>query len=283
VFGKYLLESRLGLVVAAAAPSIGTLYPAVPPKLSGALFIAVSQSGRSPDLLAKTAAAAAAGARTLAIVNDEASPLARLCHWILPLQAGPELSVAATKSYLGSLAALIHLSAEWSGDTVLRNALDRLPERMARAAGLEWEAAVEALTPAGDMLVVGRGVGFALAKEMALKLKETCGLHAESFSSAEIMHGPLALVGPDYPVLAVRLGDEAESTLAELVSTLRAMGARALVAGEPGGLPVLPPDHSVCDAVTIGQSFYGCVDRLAARRGRDVDRPPHLLKVTKTR
>ncbi|NNG03585.1 MAG: SIS domain-containing protein [Inquilinus sp.] len=285
-FGKYLIETRLGLVTAAAAPSVATLYGARL-DMANALFIAVSQSGRSPDLVDQAAAARKAGALTVALVNVADSPLAATCEAVLPLHAGEERSVAATKSYIASLAALCQLTALWSGDQVLLSALDRLPDTLRVAAGLDWSAALEPLAAEQDMLVVGRGFGFAIANEAALKMKETCFLHAESFSAAELQHGPVTLVDDDYPVLVFSQEDETRPGVLELVEALRGRGANVFVAepgpAAPGRLPAAPPLHPACDPIAMVQSFYGLAARLSVRRGLDPDQPRHLRKVTLTR
>ena len=285
-YGKYLIETRLGLVTAAAAPSVATLYDA-PLQMTDALFIAVSQSGRSPDLVRQAEAARACGAFTVALVNVEDSPLVEACEAVLPLHAGEERSVAATKTFIASLTALLQLVAHWRDDDELRGALDRLPETLARATALDWGAALEPLAAADDMLVVGRGPGFAIANEAALKMKETCALHAESFSAAELLHGPVSLVGEDYPVLVFSQEDETRAGVRDLIAQLRGKGANVFAAevGEPaaGRLPVAPPLHPACDPVAMVQSYYGFAARLAVRRGLDPDRPRHLRKVTMTR
>src|SRR6185437_2708162 len=199
-YGQYLFETQLGLVTASASPSIASVY-AVKPKLQDALFIAISQSGRSPDLLLSTDLARAAGARVVVLVNDESAPLAQLAHHVIPLRAGRETSVAATKSYLCSLAALLQLTASWSGNEALSSALHALPQALRQAWSMDWSPLIAGLRDARDLFVVGRGLGLAAAQEAALKLKETCGLHAEAFSSAEVMHGPMAIVGAGFPVL----------------------------------------------------------------------------------
>ena len=285
-FGKYLIETRLGLVTAAAAPSVATLYGAKL-DMAQAVFLAVSQSGRSPDLVRQAEAAHKAGAFTIALVNVPDSPLQAACEATLPLHAGEEQSVAATKSFIASLTALAQLVAHWSEDAGLLSALDRLPDQLHRAAALDWGTALEPLADVHDMLVVGRGYGFAIANEAALKMKETCAVHAESFSAAELQHGPVTLVDEDYPVLVFSQEDETRDGVLELVGQLRARGANVLVA-EPGGpaagrLPVAPPLHPVCDPVAMVQSFYGFAARLAVRRGLDPDQPRHLRKVTLTR
>ena len=285
-FGKYLIETRLGLVTAAAAPSVATLYGAEL-DMAQAVFLAVSQSGRSPDLVHQAEAARRAGAFTIAIVNVPGSPLEQACEAVLPLHAGEEQSVAATKTFIASLTAQAQLVAHWSEDAGLQAALDRVPEQLHRAAALDWSDALEPLSDVHDMLVVGRGYGFAIANEAALKMKETCALHAESFSAAELQHGPVTLVDADYPVLVFSQEDETRAGMLELVAQLRGRNANVLVAepGEPaaGRLPVAPPLHPVCDPVAMVQSFYGLAARLSVRRGLNPDQPRHLRKVTMTR
>ncbi len=285
-FAKYLLEIRLGLVTASVGPSVRSVYAAAP-GMRGALFFAVSQSGRSPDLLHLAEAGRAGGALTLAFVNDTASPLAEICEVTLPLHAGAERSVAATKSWICSLAAILQLIAHWAEDRELLRALEALPEALERAAALDWSAALPRLSAAENLFVVGRGIGLALAQEAALKLKEICGIHAEALSAAELMHGPLTLAGPDFPVLVFSQHDEAYQSVADLVATLEARGVPVIAAGPTpgGGCLALPCDASLNPFVTpiaSIQSFYPLVERIARERGRDPDAPPHLKKVTET-
>src|SRR6202011_905706 len=192
-YAKYLIETRLGVLTSSAAPSVSSVY-AAKADLSGTVFLAISQSGASPDLLAAVANAKAAGATIVALVNVETSPLAQAADFTIPLCAGTEQSVAATKSYIGSLAAIIHLVAFWARDAELLDALAQVPARLERAWKLDWRPALAHLQPARDLYVVGRGLGLGVAQEAALKLKETCGLHAEALSAAELRHGPMALV-----------------------------------------------------------------------------------------
>ncbi len=284
-FGKYLIETRLGLVTAAAAPSVATLYGARL-DMDRAVFLAVSQSGRSPDLVRQAEAARASGAFTVALVNEAGSPLEAACEAVLPLHAGAEQSVAATKSFIASLTALAQLTAHWSEDARFIAALDRLPEQLNRAAALDWGAALEPFSDIHDMLVVGRGYGFAIANEAALKMKETCSIHAESFSAAELQHGPVTLVDKDYPVLVFSQQDETRDGMRALVKQLRGRQASVLVAEpggpEPGRLPVAPPVNPVTDPIAMIQSFYGLAARLSVRRGLNPDQPRHLRKVTLT-
>ncbi len=285
-FAKHLIELRLGIPVAAAAPNIATVYRRAL-NLKGQLFLAISQSGRSDDLIETAAMARAAGAITAAIVNDSKSPLAEVSQIVLPLGAETERSVAATKSFIASLAALLQLTAFWTDDPTMRSAHARLPNRLAQARKLDWHLALAALAEADSLITIGRGPTLAIAREVALKLKETCELHAEAFSAAEFRHGPIALISGALPILAFNPCDAAAASVTALVADLRRKGARVLVAesGSPQSdrLPVMPPDHPDADAICMIQSFYGLLIKLAAQRGTDADRPPHLQKVTRTR
>lgn len=287
MYAKYLMEIRLGLVTASVGPSVSSIYR-VRPHMANALFIAISQSGRSPDIVTLTQAARQEGALTVAIVNDVASPLAACCDVVLPLHAGPELSVAATKSYIASLAAFLQLLAHWSGDPAIEHAVRRLPADVAEARGRDWGAALPLLRDGSSLYVSGRGPGYAAALEAALKLKETCGLHAEAISGAELIHGPLALVGPDFPVILLGQEDEALDSLSELAVRLGEQGAPVIVSG-PGrwgpalALPTAIPPHPFGQPICQLASFYGLAEALARARGFDPDRPPYLQKVTETR
>jgi glucosamine--fructose-6-phosphate aminotransferase (isomerizing) len=285
-FAKHLIELRLGLPVAAAAPNIATVYRRAL-NLKDQFFLTVSQSGRSDDLIETAAMARAAGAITAAVVNDPSSPLAEASEFVLPLGAGIERSVAATKSFVASLAALLQLTAVWVDDPPMRLAHARLPNRLMQASQLDWHEALAALSRAESLITIGRGPTLAIAREAALKLKETCELHGEAFSAAEFRHGPIALVSSEFPILAFNPCDEAAAGVTALVDDLRRKGACVMVA-EPGGaqagrLPVLPSDHPDADAICMIQSFYALLVRLAAQRGTDVDQPRHLQKVTRTR
>lgn len=285
-FAKHLIERYLGIPVAAVAPNIATIYRRRL-RLKHQFFQAISQSGSSDDLIEVTAAARAAGALTAGLVNDLQSPLASACEIVLPMAAGAELSVAATKTFVASLAAILRLTATWLHNDVMHLACERLPARLAAAAHLDWRAALHPLARASSLVAIGRGPTLAIAREAALKLKEICALHAEAFSSAEFRHGPIALVSATYPILILAPSDEAALGLPELAEDLRRKGAYVLFA-EPGEekrgrLPVLVPEQADADAICLMQSFYAFAVDLAAQRGADVDRPRHLQKVTRTR
>jgi glutamine---fructose-6-phosphate transaminase (isomerizing) len=285
-FGKYLIERHAGIPVSSVAPSIASLYRQRL-AIQGQLFIAISQAGRSADVIESAAMAKSAGAITVAIVNDADSPLARASDIVLPVGARRELSVAATKTFVASLAVLLRLVATWTSDGGLQRGLDRLPGRLAAAAELDWSAAVPALTRAHSVMAIGRGPTLAIAREASLKLKEACNVHAEAFSSAEFQHGPLSLVEKDYPVLLFTPNDAAAEGLREFALDLAAKGACVFATGDPvsgaTSLPALEPDHPDIDPICLVQTFYQLVIRIAQRRGRDVDRPRHLQKVTRTR
>jgi glucosamine--fructose-6-phosphate aminotransferase (isomerizing) len=283
-YAKYLFETRAGVLVASAAPSIASVYGARQ-DLRDCLFIAISQSGRSPDLLSTLDSAKKAGALTVALVNDEGSPLASAADHALPLCAGEEKSVAATKSYIASLAALAHLTAEWTGDAQIAKALASAPDDLERAWALDWQSAVDTLRAAHHLYVIGRGVGLGIAQEAALKCKETCGLHAESFSAAEVRHGPQALLTEKFPALLFAQDDETREGIEALARDLVARGVDVLLAGAAvEGAIALPTiaSHPAIEPMLVAESFYRMANALAIARGCDPDRPPHLNKVTET-
>lgn len=286
-FAKYLIETRGLAPVASYAPSVSSLYATPWHKLGGAFFLAISQSGHSPDIVVSARAAREAGALVVALVNDPDSPLAEAAEVTIPLLAGPERSVAATKSFTASLLAILNLVAAWTQDDELAGALAEAPQLLRRAWELDWSPAVAALAGATDLFVIGRGLNLAIAQEAALKLKETCGLHAEAFSAAEVRHGPMALVGPGFPVLMLAPADEGQEAFGELAADFISRGASVLMAGgEQAGaltLPSLPGLNPAVAPLAAIQSFYRFAVELSLARGRDPDHPPHLSKVTDTR
>jgi glucosamine--fructose-6-phosphate aminotransferase (isomerizing) len=288
-YAKYLIETRAGVLTASAAPSVSSIY-GVAQDLRGCLFIALSQSGRSPDLLASVAAAKEAGATILALCNSPDAPLIAAADLVIELRAGVETSVAATKSYLATLAALLRLVAAWTDDAALTSAIDTLPTLMDQSWALDWSAALAPLETAAHLYVVGRGLGLAAAQEAALKCKETCGLHAEAFSSAELRHGPYALLGPGFPALLLAQRDATQPGVQALGIELARRGVPVMIAGaavaEPraAGAIVLPTIDALPEIgpILLVQSAYRLIATLAMRRGFDPDRPPHLCKVTET-
>jgi glucosamine--fructose-6-phosphate aminotransferase (isomerizing) len=283
-YAKYLIEAYTGVLTSSAAPSVSSIYDAQA-DLREVLFIAISQSGKSPDLLKTTQAAKEGGALTVALCNTADSPLMQLVDVAVPLHAGAETSVAATKSYIASLSAIAQLLAYWSDDQELLRSLPAMPELLTRAWECDWSKAVEALTGAVNLFVVARGFGLGVAQEAALKLKETCGLHAEAFSSAEVKHGPMALVRTGFPVLMFTQRDDTRAGIEELAAEFAARGARVLLAGAHAAGAVSLGSvqaHPAFEPLLAIQSFYRAAEALARARGLDPDSPPHLNKVTET-
>jgi glucosamine--fructose-6-phosphate aminotransferase (isomerizing) len=268
--------------VASMGPSVASLYRS-PLQLTGGVMVSVSQSGTSPDIVALQASAQAAGAFAIAVVNETGSPLAQGADAVLPFHSGVERSVAATKTFLSSAAILAALVAEWRGDVALAKATRELPAALEAALTANWSEALPALRDANSAYVIGRGPALAIAAEAALKLKETAMLHAEAFSGAEVMHGPLQLVESGFPVIALRPPDAAHEAIARLEGT----GAEVFVSEEgpprPGRLPLSASGHPLLDPLAMLLSFYGLAEQVARARGLDPDRPSRLRKVTQTR
>lgn len=281
----YLVMARYGELVTSLPMSLVTLYRA-PLTARGMLAVSLSQSGRSPDLVEPIATFRRGGATTVALVNQPESPLGEAAEWTLPLHAGAERSVAATKSFITSLVAGARLAAHWHGDDHLVGALQQLPETLEAAAAIDWSDGIAALAGAERMMVIGRGTGLAIAQEAALKFKEACAIQAEVFSSAEVQHGPMALVDAGYPMLVFAPRGPAQQGLVTLAAEMRARGARVLLAA-PADRPerqltLATAGDEDLDPIAAVQSFYPLVEAVARERGRDPDRPPHLRKVTST-
>jgi len=282
VYLRYLFEARLGMLACAAAPSVMTAYDARP-DMRGALFVVVSQSGRSPDLIATTKRARMQGALTLAIVNDANAPVARESELVIPIEAGPEQAVAATKTVVLSLIAGARLVAILAKDEVLTQAIERLPDRLAQALACDWSVWTDSLRSAPAAFVTARGYAMAPAREIALKLTESLRLPALGYSAAELRHGPRAAITPATPVLVLRQDDETAASVDALARDLRESGETLFVAGGPSGtLPWIGDDHPVCDPVAMLVPAYRAIEAAVRARGWDPDNPPHLAKVTRT-
>jgi glutamine---fructose-6-phosphate transaminase (isomerizing) len=283
-YAKYLVETHAQVLTASAAPSVSSVY-GVTQDVRGCLFIAISQSGRSPDLLASVASAKASGATVLAISNSADSPLMAAADLVIELNAGPEGSVAATKSYLASLAAIARLIAAWTEDDKLHAALAELPDLMDRSWALDWSAALPELEAAENLYVVGRGLGLGAAQEVALKCKETCAIHAEAFSSAELRHGPYTLLRKGFPALLFAQQDGTRPGIEALAIELGRRGVPVLLAGGNAAGSILLPAIEVAAElapILLVQSAYRMIASLSVRRGLDPDHPPHLRKITET-
>jgi glutamine---fructose-6-phosphate transaminase (isomerizing) len=293
IYAQYLFGARHRLPVALAAPSLTSLY-GVEPRFSRSLVIGISQSGASPDVVGVVAAARRQGVPTVAITNTPGSPLATAAEHAIDLLAGPELAVAATKTYTAELTAIAMLSVGLLGEAAAFDALDTVPGAIEQALETEGDAARAAASraPISGCVVLGRGFEYATARELALKLKELARVIADPYSSADFQHGPLALVEPGFPVLAVAPSGAAAAGLLELLATLRndhgadlivisdrddALGLAAAGLALPAGLPDwLMPIVSIVPGQLLAL-------HLARAKGHDPDSPRHIRKVTLTR
>ena len=288
IYGKYLLETQAGLVASLAAPSVYSLYGRSP-DVRDALAIGISQSGQSPDIVAALDGARRAGALALAVTNDEASPLAQVADLVLPLRVGPERSVAATKTFTAELLALWFLVAAVTG-------ADPGPaQRVAEDAAGALRSAERALAgvslgdAASPVVVVGRGYGFPIALEIALKLREVGVRNAQGFSAADLLHGHIAAVRPGTTGIVVGVAGPTLASLLDCTVALRARGARTVVISDSPELrqaaDVAVPVEAATESlavipVTVAGQWLTLQD--ATIRGLDPDRPPGLEKIVRT-
>ena len=282
---KYAIELTLGLPVASIGPSIASIY-GKDLRLPSAAAIAISQSGKSPDIVGMAQSVRRSGATAIAITNTAGSPLAEASDFTIDLHAGAEQSVAATKTFVTSVVAGLALISRWSGDRDLARAVAALPDALAEAVNCDWSDLIGSLDGHGALYVLGRGPGFAIANEAALKFKETCNIQAESYSAAEVMHGPVAIVTPGYPVLGLAARDAAEVSVADMAHKLAGQGALSFLTSDRPGqakrLPFAATGHPITDPLSLIVSFYGFVEALSRHRGLNPDVPPALKKVTET-
>ncbi len=290
-YGQYLLGAHNRLGVGLAVPSLFTLYGA-PPNMGRALVIGISQSGQSPDIVSVLSEAKSQGALTLALTNNPGSPLAAAVSHTIPLLAGEEKAVAATKTYTAELFALAMLSTALSGDSRHQSELVAAPELLRRAIAQNQDLALQAkdFAAAQKFVVLGRGFNYATAFEVALKIKETSYLIAEPYSVADLLHGPVAMIDRDFPVILVAPSGEALRDVPKLLDLLAERGAQVAAISDrdevlaraqariplPGGVPEW---LSPLVAVGPGQLWAGA---LAAAHGQNPDKPRGLSKVTLT-
>ncbi|MDA9639541.1 SIS domain-containing protein [SAR116 cluster bacterium] len=281
---KYACELLAGVPVASIGPSIASLYNAKL-KLAGTAAIGISQSGQSPDIVRMLESAAGQGSLSIAITNDPDAPLASASEHTIPLLAEPEVSVAATKTFLASMVAGLGLVAHWKEDQHLIRALDDLPALLEQAIAIDWAEMMPVIT-GGPLFILGRGPSLAIANEAALKLKETSQIPAASFSSAEVLHGPISLMNDGFPIIAMIARDAAEDSIAAICDRLAADGASVFATSNnvkaAHRLDFVASGHPLCDSITLIASFYSFGERLARERGANPDLPRHLMKVTET-
>lgn len=284
-YAAYLIPQCTGKVVASLPPSVVTVLNARL-RLKGQFVLSLSQSGGSPDLNNTQARAREGGALTAALVNVADSPLAKSAEIFLDQKAGPEKSITATKSVLCTLAGIARLTAEWAQDAALLKALPLLPEALAEAAASGASYDDQLLQGVKHAFVLSRALGYGAATEVALKLKETCGVHAEAFSTAEVRHGPREIVNKEYLVIALALPGSGDADVLAAAGEMKAQGARVLVVGQPGtgqsfALPALP-DNRLAPLAAL-QLLYPWIARAAVALGRNPDKPKTLAsKVIKT-
>lgn len=281
---KYACEILLGRPVASIGPSIASVYKSEL-KLPGGIHLTVSQSGASPDIVALQEAAKRGGAKTIAVVNVEGSPLAATADFVVPLGAGEEKSVAATKSYIASCVALLLVVAAAAGDAELQAALERLPDALDALTTDVTDPLAHALAKERSLYITGRGPAFGVALEAALKAKETAAIHAEAFSPAELMHGPLQLVQPGFPVVVLATEDASMEGSLGAIERLRALGGKVYpisTAELEGCVRVPSTGHPIADTMVLALAWYLVVEKMTTLRGLDPDKPANLKKVTET-
>lgn len=296
LFGRYLLELTTGIPVSLCAPSIHTLYHA-PLRLRRALVVGISQSGEATDVNLVLRSARRQGAFTLGVTNEPRSAMAGLADETFLVRAGKQRSVAATKTYTGQLL-LLYLLASALGPRITHSRISEIPGWVRKALGLasEMEELVEGYRTMRQCVVVARGLNYANAFELALKLMETCYVVAERFSSADFLHGPIALVERDFPVVVFMPPGKTAAELRKLVERLRRLRARTLVISSPGVPPAcagrlgagtqaiyvpgnIPELYTPIPYIIPGQLFAAL---LAKAKGLDPDKPRSLHMITRT-
>lgn len=288
-FARYLISLQLGLPAACLPPSLASIYGRAL-RFDRALALAISQSGTSPDLARSVRAARAGGAWCVGLLNEPGSPLGDELDVELGIGAGHEHAIAATKTFVLSATAVLHLIAAWTRDTALREALSGLPTVLARCSPRDCAAATRMFRDGAHVFVVGRGPALPMAKELALKLQEVAGLHAEAQSAAELLHGPIATACAATPAIVFAGDSHSEASVREAIGRLRAAGAAVLLlspTAEPGGsdevIQVANAGHALLQPLVSLFAMYPFLAHLARERGRDPDRSPHLAKATRTR
>lgn len=294
-YAKYVLETTAGLITSSGAPSVISIYKANL-NLKNSLVIGISQSGKSPDICSKMEEARKKGATTVAIVNDTDSPLANFAEFVIPLHAGKEKAVAATKSYIASLAAIAQFAAIFTKNQSLLQSLKQLPAILEESLNMKenWNNAIAKFSNVQKTLVIARGFGYPIAQEAALKFKETASIQAEAFSSAEVLHGPFALIEKGHPYLIFAQNDASLKGTIELMEKIKKLGGKSILALAENcitdelrclahlilRLPI--SINPILDPIVIIQAFYPMVAKLAVARGYDPDSPTNLQKVTET-
>lgn len=283
-FFRHIVQAQLEILASPFDPSVASVLSKSPPIQNG-VGLVISQSGQSPDIVAFARRYREAGNRIIAIVNEPRSPLALAADFVVPVHAGKELSIAATKSYLASMFAALQVVAVQPDARITPADLDIVPGLLRRAWELDWSVFERGVKTARGMFVIGRGVGLGAAGEAALKLKETCLIQAEAFSAAEVRHGPMALLSEGFPVLIFRQEDETSMSVDAFANLAVAKGCKVFVTGkEISGATCLPclDAPALIQPLLQVQTFYRAANAIAVARGRDPDCPANLEKITET-
>ncbi|SFQ19970.1 SIS domain-containing protein [Tranquillimonas alkanivorans] len=276
---KYATEILTGRPVASLGPSVASIYGGAL-HLPHAVAVAISQSGRSHDLVAATEACAVGGAETVALTNSPDSPLGAAAGTAVDLCAGPEKAVAATKSYVNSVLSGLWLIAHWTDDVALKDALQAMPARFEAARTVDWGELCTDFARIDRLFVLGRGPGLGIVGEVALKAMELCGVQASAYSAAEVLHGPARVLTAGFPVLA--LGAVAEPGMDQTLEKLTSQGVRLIA--EPGlaASAAETPVARLLDRLVQLVPLYSALEAAARTRGWDPDRPEFLRKETVT-
>jgi glutamine---fructose-6-phosphate transaminase (isomerizing) len=284
-FFSYIMARYAGLIPSSLSPSLVTLHEA-PLQWEGAWTVAFSQSGASPDLCRCLEEARRHGALTMAWINQEDTPLSRLAQYVLPMGAGPEHSVAATKSFILSLFNALNFVSIWLDDKAMQEAVNRVPAILRKACDSVRNLSLQKFQKASSLMVLGRGQGLPVAQEIALKFNEVCRLPALAYSSAEFRHGPMALIGEGDPVLVLGMRGPEWDGIVSTVKFLRDIGATVVFVAPDGSdavdIPFPVDQHPLGDPMITVQILYPLIAKLAVSRGYDPDQPAHLRKVTMT-
>lgn len=282
---KYAIELTANIPVASIGPSIASIY-GKSLKLEKTASISISQSGKSPDIVQMAESTAKNGALAIALTNDNKSPLGQVSSHTIDICAGAEISVAATKTFVNSIVTGLMMLAYWQEDQHLLEALRKLPEQATRAIQCNWQPLNDRLKDDSSLYILGRGPSLAIANEVALKFKETCQIHAEAYSSAEVLHGPVSIVNEGYPVLVLAARDASGQSIVGTADQLAEQGADVYATSKqskkPRQLDFIESGHPLTDPLLLIVTFYSFIENLARQRGLNPDIPPNLNKVTRT-
>jgi glucosamine--fructose-6-phosphate aminotransferase (isomerizing) len=284
---KYLIETQIGLPVGLTSPSSVTVYNAEL-KYANTLIVAISQSGQSPDLVKFATSARQANAYIIAMTNDDKSPLATIAHNHVSLLAGPELAVAATKSYNAQLLISYLLVASWTGKNVNGEQLISEATRIAGTTDLVAKAVATA-SREKEVVILGRGFAYPNAREAALKIQETCKISVQGLSTADYLHGPISALTPDTQVFIVAPSHMPASSITEATTKIRKTSSRIFWIGN-GGTPqgddiVLAGsncDDEITSTLVDAMVLQRFALEFAVASGYDPDAPEGLSKVTLT-